>query len=314
MKIEKKVEDAKKLLDEIQASHLELQATIIGSTKKIMQVKHANFMGQAYSSISSYKEFNMSRSWYTKDRTVDEICKVARAHADELFEKAKVTHEENLAAIDNNKRIYDAVTKFMVGIGMPSKYSTSSYKTNRSRTKTTVEHRAGWLDDLFREVKTDDSFTYSKQQYDEQVKRIDEYLKTETARLAKEKADADAKLRSQQDVAEAISYLNGEGKVCGVDYFIENAVKFAKDMRMPETEYVSLNAGKIIYGDDDKFTLVDTKLVDEWRHGTVKDAIVRSNKTGKQYEFSYRDSTGDMDFEDMNSGVIVSEIAGESKI
>lgn len=60
------------------------------------------------------------------------------------------TRKTNLAAIENNKLVKEKVAFVMSQIGMPSTYSKSYYKSNRSRNMTTETVRAGWYDDVAR--------------------------------------------------------------------------------------------------------------------------------------------------------------------
>jgi hypothetical protein len=67
-----------------------------------------------------------------------------------------------------------------------------------------------------------------------------------------------------------------------------------------ELDKLNSNAWDAICGDVEGFEVIERKVVDKWRHGTVETAIVRSKNSGKSYQSNFRDSCKDMSFEDMN--------------
>lgn len=69
---------------------------------------------------------------------------------DKLEADIQTTIDSNAAAIENNKKIVDKVTMMMEHIGISRAYTTHEYKTSRSRTKTSTNHTAGYMQDLWR--------------------------------------------------------------------------------------------------------------------------------------------------------------------
>ena len=65
-----------------------------------------------------------------------------------------VVHQANLEIIEHNKLVVGKITALMKAVGIPDKYTTSYFKTNRSRTKTTETSRAGYLQDIDCNIKT----------------------------------------------------------------------------------------------------------------------------------------------------------------
>lgn len=104
--------------------------------------------------------FKYGSSYYERDpKTVEEV----DTKLIQLLEKAEVErlkvvaeHEANLPAIENNQKVREKITQIMKDIGIPNNYSTSEFKTQRSRTKTTTTHSAGYLGDLQRNVPVSD--------------------------------------------------------------------------------------------------------------------------------------------------------------
>lgn len=104
--------------------------------------------------------FKYGSSYYERDpKTVDEVdTRLTQLLAKAEQERAKVLeeHEANLPAIENNQKVREKITQIMKDIGIPNNYSTSEFKTQRSRTKTTTTHSAGYLGDLQRNVPVSD--------------------------------------------------------------------------------------------------------------------------------------------------------------
>lgn len=104
--------------------------------------------------------FKYGSSYYERDpKTIEEV----DTKLTQLLEKAEVErlkvvaeHEANLPAIENNEKVREKITQIMKDIGIPNNYSTSEFKTQRSRTKTTTTHSAGYLGDLQRNVPVSD--------------------------------------------------------------------------------------------------------------------------------------------------------------
>ena len=63
-------------------------------------------------------------------------------------------HQANLEIIEHNKVVVSKITALMKAVGIPDKYSNSYFKTSRSRTKTTETSKAGYLQDIDRNIKT----------------------------------------------------------------------------------------------------------------------------------------------------------------
>ena len=104
--------------------------------------------------------FKYGSSYYERDpKTVQEV----DTKLTQLLEKAEVErlkvvaeHQANLPAIENNQKVREKISQIMKDIGILNNYSTSEFKTQRSRTKTTTTHSAGYLGDLQRNVPVSD--------------------------------------------------------------------------------------------------------------------------------------------------------------
>jgi hypothetical protein len=87
------------------------------------------------------------------------------------------THELNHAIIEKNKKIKDKIAMIMTTIGVYDTYNTYEFKTTRSKEKTKVKHRAGYISDLERCIPISDPFTTIKQNLDNKAQQVKEYAK-----------------------------------------------------------------------------------------------------------------------------------------
>lgn len=104
--------------------------------------------------------FKYGSSYYERDpKTIEEVdTKLASLLEKAEVERLKVVaeHEANLPAIENNQKVREKITQIMKDVGIPNNYSTSEFKTQRSRTKTITTHAAGYIGDLQRNIPVSD--------------------------------------------------------------------------------------------------------------------------------------------------------------
>lgn len=104
--------------------------------------------------------FKYSSSYYERDpNTIEEVdTRLTQLLAKAEQERVKVLeeHQVNIPAIENNLKVREKITQIMKDIGIPNNYSTSEFKTQRSRTKTTTTHAAGYIGDLQRNISVRD--------------------------------------------------------------------------------------------------------------------------------------------------------------
>ena len=104
--------------------------------------------------------FKYGSGYYERDpKTIEEVdTRLTQLLEKAEFERIQVTveHQSNIPAIENNLKVREKITQIMKEIGIPSNYSTSEFKTQRSRTKTTTTHAAGYIGDLQRNIPVSD--------------------------------------------------------------------------------------------------------------------------------------------------------------
>lgn len=161
----------------------------------------------ASSKFTSTYNWKIDGGYWSSSRepnTVEEVRRLLK-QANELYaqdlENMKAAHEANLTAIENNLKIHEKVTLLMQDtLGIPSSYTTSEYKTSRSRNKTTIKHSAGYFGDLTRNIKTSDSYDYTTSQmksYPSTFSRIaDQFI----VNINKEKAEKEKEEKAKKSV------------------------------------------------------------------------------------------------------------------
>lgn len=93
----------------------------------------------------SYNE----NSSFTKEQLDNRLVAINEALA-KYKAACDVVAEQNKEISQHNAKVIEKVEIFMGNIGVPSKYTTSEYKSSRSSKKTTTTHSAGYLGDLQR--------------------------------------------------------------------------------------------------------------------------------------------------------------------
>lgn len=178
--------------------------------------------------------FKYGSSYYERDpKTIEEVdTRLTQLLAKAEQERAKVLeeHQANIPAIENNQKVREKITQIMKDIGIPNNYSTSEFKTQRSRTKTTTTHSAGYLGDLQRNVpvsdekdrmltlikSAEDSFKRSTDTLKATIrKELQEAEKTEKAKkevLAKARLQVKYGLDEDSDWSDVLDALDSKDK------------------------------------------------------------------------------------------------------
>ncbi|QNB08391.1 DUF1631 domain-containing protein [Herbaspirillum frisingense] len=170
---------------------------------KILPVEPCGAVGKCMSHPSSYAS---SLSSYSKPTTA-RIASYALTQLETARAKDLATHEANEPAIAANLEVAKRVRVFMEQIGMPASYSERDTKS-RSRYPKTIRHDAGYLQDLRRECKTDDGFTYATATYERLKKEYQDYAdkaareaEIEAGRAQREQEEALAKRKADMALA-----------------------------------------------------------------------------------------------------------------
>jgi len=165
---EQSIEVFEKVLSDLKAQVQILKTKADETTGKIMPVKECSYLD--HSSVEWYKP---DRYW--RPPTAEEVAGIARDAANKAMSEAEEIHKENIPAIENNKALIEKIKLIMQNIGIPSTYTHSYYKSNRSREKTRETHSAGYLDDIRRSIPISDGYETVKRDHDSFLKAIDKY-------------------------------------------------------------------------------------------------------------------------------------------
>lgn len=148
--------------------------------------------------------FKYGSSYYERDpKTIEEV----DTKLTQLLEKAEVErlkvvaeHDTNLPAIENNQKVREKITQIMKDIGIPNNYSTSEFKTQRSRTKTTTTHSAGYLGDLQRNVPVSDESERMLTLIKSAVDTFKRHADTLKANIRKELQEAEKTEKAKKEI------------------------------------------------------------------------------------------------------------------
>lgn len=290
----------------------QLQKKLDRQTGKISPIENANKMGGLKCSISSYS-YNSSR-WGT-DYSWQETAVIAVQHADKLLEESRVIHEANAPLIDSNLEAERLLSAFMENLGIPARYTTSSYTSPRTgrqtRNRNTHNHTAGWLSDMVRCIKVNDGFGAAEISYNDFIKKVDKYKRdNQAADDEKErelKQTENYKEKSRALASYVVKYGIDASSTWGdllkslgakptvidpADYYtvMRNSCTADDDYLLvkSELEFLNLEAVRNIKEVCEPFAEVSDKPVDTWRHGTEHEITIKSELTGKTYSTGYR--------------------------
>lgn len=156
---------------------------------KIQPVEICNAIGKCMSTLAGYA------SGLSSYRTPSN--KTVAAHALQQLEVARLkdlaTHQANLPAMEANKAIAARIEALMTEVGIPKSYRERDMKS-RARQPVYSTHAAGWLGDVQRNCRTDDSFSGATHTYE---RLLTEY-KAFAQRAEKEAGELEAKRQREQ--------------------------------------------------------------------------------------------------------------------
>lgn len=173
------------------------------SLPKIQAVTLCGAVGKCMASPSSYAS---SLSTYSTPKP-DRVAKHALTQLEAARAVDVKTHEENAAAIENNKGIVAHIEALMADIGMPKSWSERDTKS-RSRYPKSITHEAGWIGDMRRHCKTDDGFAHATSNYERLLasyhqfaERAEQEAKAAAEKLERERAAVIDRRKADMELA-----------------------------------------------------------------------------------------------------------------
>lgn len=197
----------------------------------------------------------------------------------------QVVFNENIEAVEHNKKVVAKVTSLMKAIGIPDTYYESYFKTNRSSKKTTDTKRAGYLQDIDRNIKLHnpavplmkdiigDSYTGVVRVYEDLIKKLREAeVKAEKEKQLKESEHKVALLRAKYTPDDAMS----EG-----DEILEGVLSKCKYLRL--AYYLEKNRGDWNDGYDYAETGISGFIVETEEDREISQEINSLIDNGQEY-------------------------------
>lgn len=169
------------------------------NTGKIMPVKSVAGAFGSLCGIDAYPRNNHGYSYRTP--SVSERAKAKKAHIEELWKAACEAHEQNITALENNKRVRERIELFMTSVGIPKEYSRYE-RVGKKRNPEWVKKYSGWLSDMNSNVPIRDGFEGLESEYKRHLQSVAEFIskskrEEEEQRKAKE---AEAKAQESEKV------------------------------------------------------------------------------------------------------------------
>lgn len=162
---------------------------------KIQQLEKVGHVGGCQINPAGYASY-MDSSW--SKPTPEKVAAHALTKLEEARQKDVAAHELNIPRMAANKVIHDRIVFLMKEVGMPDSWSETDRKS-RARFPKKIQHSAGYVTDLLREVKTNDGFEYATSSYERLKKSYEEY-----AEQAKRQAEVDrTKAQREREAEEA---------------------------------------------------------------------------------------------------------------
>jgi len=192
-------------LTKTEAEYKRIETVAVNNYPPIQPVEQCNGFGRRQISISDYESYYYGGSDYERrygsKRTADQVEAYCKKLAEEMKAKAEEIHAKNVPAIESNQRLIAALTALMGSIKMPSKWTKRDYgATGRARTQRSYSVNAGWIDDIQREIRTDDGYASVESDYKRFLADIQTYVTCKRAEEAEAKRKADEEAAKTEKV------------------------------------------------------------------------------------------------------------------
>lgn len=201
-------------IEEAEKSLAKVKASFVDFKKDVGEIQELTPLNFSFSSFDHY--YNRKYRIVRFDPNNKKHVELAFEEFEKNFHYQKSVlesnHKENIPKIENNKRIEAAVHAFMKSIGISNSYSVFKKPSNRHRNEKWISKTSGFVDDLTRCCKTNDSYDLRLRAMEDQYKKYrdikDRYLAA-ISKKEKEKAKEDKEL---QKIAVAITILSESGE------------------------------------------------------------------------------------------------------
>jgi hypothetical protein len=167
---------------------------------KLTDIKNAP-IANVYTSTA----FNWENSWSktnlpTSEEQVDKKLVEYQAMLEANIKTIEEVHTSNLPLIESNKLLIQNINTVMQQIGMPSTYSYSYFKSNRSTRKTTETKIAGYKEDINRSIHISDGFEMKIRAAKEKFEELKRKAESEKQRIRQERLEREQAEKNKKGV------------------------------------------------------------------------------------------------------------------
>ncbi|MNF63540.1 hypothetical protein D3C85_474670 [compost metagenome] len=167
---------------------------------KLHEIKNAPITFVSASTAFTFDSYYSRNQAFTSVEQVDKKLTEYKEMLEANIKAIEETHALNIPLIESNNQLREKITLVMQTIGIPSTYSHSYFKTNRSQKKTTETKIAGYKEDLNRSVSVSDGFEMkiraAKEKYEELARKANQ----EKQRIIQEQRDKEQEQKKKKGV------------------------------------------------------------------------------------------------------------------
>lgn len=177
------LEWSKQLLDELLDLQIKLEKEKLNKELGTKSLFDLEKMVIDIVSVGNYKSFPSgfeSSNYYGSEKyetesSITSVCERAIAEYSTILEDCKIRHEQNIPAIENNKKIVEGIKLMMEKFGVRGSWTEWRYPSSRSRTKKEETVHCRWLTEVNKFIQTNDGFGQVETWYKTRMDEIEKW-------------------------------------------------------------------------------------------------------------------------------------------
>lgn len=191
------LEWSKQLLNELLDLQIKIEKEKLNkdaSTKSLFDLEKMPIKSIEIDNYPSFPrgfESGYGTTLYDTESSITSVCDRAIKKYTEIFDKCKVEHEQNLPAIENNKKIVEGIEAMMEKFGVKGSWSEWNYPTSRSRHKKEEIVSCKWKSEVSRFVPSKDNFGSIELWYKNRMSEVESWK-------TKKLQELDEKIKSKE--------------------------------------------------------------------------------------------------------------------
>lgn len=136
--------------------------------------------------------------WASSQPSIERVETEGKKRIEEMRVKAETIHADNLPKIESNKKLIERISYLMNKVvGIPTSWNEKTYPRRNSACKW-VEHKAGYITDIERNIITQDRYEEALRKCDEYQKALTDYINERRLKEAAEKRKVEEEERAKQ--------------------------------------------------------------------------------------------------------------------